>query len=326
MQNAFDDLDDTDDDEGESRLSTDLSLNLHARNDERHGQLHLNGGNMMHNNHQANGQFTNNILNGIGSPSPTQCNVAEHEQLLVEIKYLKNAFSSKESEVKNITSMAAGERGRLESSVNELKKRLAISEAEKERAHMNRNQEHELLVEAKKHIAEQSNEMTELNVKIKSLDAKNFELLTDLEHTRTMLSDVQHKYHMVDRNAVAEKRVDATVRQINEQHAAQVDMMQQQINTMTTKLEGRENELKRLQIQCNELQCSREAMIIDKSDTINRLTQQLEASQRQCQNIIMKSSSSAELEQEVLQLRRMVSSSEQQMTSMQRTISNLTTR
>lgn len=324
LQNAFDDLDEeTDDEDSESCNSSKLSL--HSRNKIQPTHLHLNGGND-HSEHHSNGQFMNEILNGVGTCEPGKCAIVEHEQLVVEIKYLKNVINSKDAEIKNITSITTAERAKLESNVDELRKRLSISEAEKERAHMNRNQEHELLVESKKRIAEQSNEIAELNVKIKLLDSKNLELLTDLEHTRTMLTDIQHKYHMVERNANAEKRSDVAVRQINEQHAAQVDMMQQQIYTMTAKLESRDNELKRLQIQYNELQSSREAILIDKSDTINRLNQQLDASQRQCQQIISKSSASSELEQEVLKLRRLVSVSEQQVNSMQRTISNLTSR
>lgn len=331
-------MDDTDDEDGigDSRNSTELSLHMQSKmpsNRPNHlqngGMFHYaNHGNRAHPNDRKNGhQFMNEILNGESAPPP-QCNITDHEQMLAEVKYLKNALNSRDEEINNITAMSTAERGKLEAQIGELKKRLSISEAEKERAHMNRKQTHELVVESKQKIAEQENAIAELNVKIKTLDGTNLELLTDLEHTRTMLTDVQHKYHMVERSAGtnADKHADAVVRQINERHAGQTDMMQQQINTMTTKLDCRDKELKRLQIQYNELQGSREAMLIDKSDTINRLTQQLEEAQRQCQNIMSKSSTNVELEQEVLKLRRLVTASEQQMNSMQRTISNLTSR
>lgn len=315
---------------GESRNSTELSLRMQNKiPTTRHngGMFHTARHANPNPSNRKNGQFMNEILNGEITTSP-KCNVIEHEQMLTEMKYLKNALSSREEEIKNITSLSSTERVKLEAQIAELKKRLSISEAEKERAHMNRKQTHELVVESKQQIAEHESQMAELNVKIKTLDASNLELLGELERARTMLADVQHKYHMVERNAGtnADKHADAVVRQLNERHAAQADMLQQQLNTMNTKLDSRDNELKRLQVQYNELQGSRDALLIDKSDTINRLTQQLEVAQRQCQNIMTNSSSNVELEQEVLKLRRLVTASEQQMNSMQRTISNLTSR
>lgn len=278
---------------------------------------------------RQNGIYNNHIQqNGYTDDGPPHRGKFDQDKLMDEIKYLNNALHSKDEEVKNISAHAAAERTRYENTIDELKKRLSISEAEKERAHMSRKQTHELVVESKQKIAEQENEMAELSVKLKTNDAKSLELLAELERTRTMLTDIQHKYHMVERNAGnnVDKQVDTVVRQINERHAAQVDMMQQQINTMTGKLEERENEVKKVMIQYNELQNVRDAMLIDKSDTINQLTHKLEVAQRQCQNMISKSSASGDLEQENNKLRRLVNASEQQMESMQRTISNLTTR
>lgn len=205
---------------------------------------------------------------------------------------------------------------------------MAIAEAEKERAHMTRKQTHELVVESKQKLAEQEVHIVELNARIKLLDARNLELVTELEHNKSMLSDVQHKYHMVERNAnlTSDKHNDGIVKQINERHVAQVDMMQQQINMMRNKLEERDNQLKRLMIQNAELHRSREGMLIDKADTINLLTQKMEVSQRQCQNLLMKNSSDSDLIQENIKLMRSVSALEQQTEDMQKTINSLTSR
>lgn len=101
-------------------------------------------------------------------------------------------------------------------------------------------------------------------------------------------------------------------------------MLEQQINT-TSRLEGCHSKLEKLQI---DLEHSREAILklIDKSNTINRLTQQLEKGQHQCPNIISTSTTNVELKQDALQLERMVAASQQQVDFIQYAINNFTKR
>lgn len=56
------------------------------------------------------------------------------------------------------------ERKKSEKKISDLTKRLALSDAEKERAIMTRNQTHELLVESKTKISEQEDEIQKLKV------------------------------------------------------------------------------------------------------------------------------------------------------------------
>lgn len=308
LQNAFDDLDDEfdeDEDASECHNTMDSTSNYNRKT-----------------------RFQNGFGNGKRSPAPQFTGQTNNNDLDNELRRMKNVIESKNEELKNITAMNANERAKYESHLDELKKRLAIAEAEKERAHMSRKQTHELVVEAKQKLAEREEQILELNAKIKVLDARNLELVTELEHTKSLLSDTQHKYHMVERNAnlSSDKHTDAIVKQLNERYAAQTDMMQQQINTMRAKLEEKDSEVKRLQIQNTELHKSRESMLIDKSDTINQLTQRLEVSQRQCQNLIMKNSGDSELVQENVKLMRTVSALEQHAEDMQKTIDGLTAR
>lgn len=259
----------------------------------------------------------------------TQQNQTQNiEKLQNELCQLKNALASKTEELKNITAHSNTERKKSDAQIDELKKRLSIAEAEKERAHMTRKQTHELVVESKQKIAEQDEHISELNVKIKSLENKNLELITELEHTKTLLSETQHRYHMVERNAnlSSDRHTDGIVKQLKDRHAAEVDMMQQQINTMSNKLVERDNEVKRLMIQNTELHKSREAILIDKSDTINQLTQKLEASQRQCQNFLLRTSADSDVMQDNARLMRSIAALEQQTEDMQKTINGLTTR
>lgn len=280
----------------------------------------------------------NQVFNGLagvraapatGNPQTGQNNVNNNEQkLLNEVRHLKNVLASKSEEIKNLTTKSVNERAQLESKISELKKRLAICEAEKERANMGRQQTHELFVESKQKLSERDEQIQELNAKIKILDAKNLELLTELEHSKSMLTDIQHKYHMVERNAnfTSEKHTDTIVKQLNDRYAAQTDMLQQQINMMRSKLEDRDNELKRLTIQNNELHKSREVMLLEKSDTITELSKRLEDTQRQCQNLIMKNGIDSPLVQENMKLMRTIATLEQENEDMQQTINGLATR
>lgn len=339
MENAFDDLDCDSDDNDESHITnstTSKSPNQFpfANNTNNNNNNHLkplqNGFDFTkHPKHPPppyNNRHNIHLQTAVGNALPQQ--TADTEKLQKELSQLKNALASKAEELKNVTAHASAERQKFQTQIDELKKRLSITEAEKERAHMTRKQTHELVVESKQKISEQDEHIAELNAKIKSLENKNLELITELEHTKTLLSETQHKYHLVERNAnlSSDRHTDGIVKQLKDRHAAEVDVMQQQISTMRSKVEDRDNELKRLVIQNTELHKSREAILIDKADTINQLTQKLEASQRQCQDLLLKNSAGSDILQENSRLSRSVTALEQQVEDMQRTINNLTTR
>ncbi|XP_031635951.1 putative leucine-rich repeat-containing protein DDB_G0290503 [Contarinia nasturtii] len=298
LENAFDDLAEFDDDE-------DTMYNV--RNSSVNGKKGIfNGRNINHKAHLDN----------------------RDTERATEILQLKNMLASKNEELRNINVEFTSERTKLQNKIDELNKRFAITEAEKERSNMNRAQTHQLFVESKQKLIERDEQIAELNAKIKSLDARNLELVGELERTKSLLSEIQHKYHMFERNAgyTSEKHTDIMIKQLNDQHAAKTDMMQQQINTMRTKLEDRESELKRLLVQNNELHSSREAMLLDKSDTINQLSKRLDESQRQVQEMIMKNESGGDLAQENIKLLRSVTNLQQQNREMQQTINDLTLR
>lgn len=212
--------------------------------------------------------------------------------------------------------------------VDELKKHLRIAEAEKERANMGQQKNYELLVESKTRLSEREEKISELNAKLRGYDGKSLELLAELERTKTALNEVQHKYNVLEKNNSysSERYTDSVVKQLKDRHAAEKDMLQQQINTMQTKLEDRENESKRLMVQLNEVQRSREAMLIDKADSINELTKRLDESQSKCQELIMKNASQEDLAQENLRLMRSVTDFQRQTDELHRTIHNLTSR
>lgn len=266
-------------------------------------------------------------FNGLGANYRPLTNNNHGAGLEDEVRQLKNALMLKTEEVTTVRAQSTSDRLQLEDKLAELKKRLAICEAEKERAHMNRQQTHELFVESKQKLSERDEDIVELNAKIRLMNARNLELVTELEHSKALLSDVQHKYMMVERNGnfSSDKHTEGIVKQINERNATQVNVLQQQMSTLRTKLEERDTEMKRLMIQNNELHKSREVMLLDKSDTINQLNKRLDESQRQCQSLIMKHGGDSSLIQENLKLSRTVAALEIRTDDMQKIIHDLTT-
>lgn len=303
LENAFGDLEEDSDDEDDTSISYDVA-----------NRKSVDGPNL--------------FLNGIATNHKDNRNHHNENELMNENLRLKNVLSSKSQELMNLTSEFKTERINLQNKIDELSKRLTITDSDKERAIMSKHQLQELLVESKAQLSNRDEKISELSDRINTLNAHNSQLVAELERTKALLNDVQHKYHMVEKNAAysSERHTDNMVKQINDRHAAQTDMLQQQINTMRTKLEDKEIEIKRLTIQNNELHKSRESMLLDKSDTINQLTKRLDEAQRQCQDMIAKSACGDDMSQENIRLMHKVTSLEQQTDEMKRTISSLTLR
>lgn len=213
-----------------------------------------------------------------------------------DVTSLRNLLDSKSREVEHVTQVLSIERKQHKASIDELEKRIAIADAEKERALMNRNQTHELLVEHKRKLNDKDEESQSLRSKIKSLELESDKMVAEIESTKLMLSDVQTKYSMVEKNVIfnAEKNTDLILKQAQERHSAQIAMMQQQIDNFKNKFGDLEHEYKHLDIRYKELQRSREAMLIEKSEIINQLSRNLEESQRHVQDLLSRPDSTSE--------------------------------
>lgn len=234
---------------------------------------------------------------------------------------LKNMLDSKVRELEYISNQLSIERKQNKQTVDEFEKRLAIAEAEKERAIMTRDQTHELLVENKGKAIEMQETNDKLHSKIKSLEKENSTLVGELESTKYMLQDIQLKYNMVEKNVIinADKNTDKILRQAQERHNAQTAMMQQQVESIQSKFDDLEHEFKNLDIRYKELQRSREAMLIEKSETINQLNKNLEDSQRQCQDLLARPN----LSQENRQLQNIVRALEYEKEDLSHTLNQL---
>lgn len=116
---------------------------------------------------------------------------------------------------------------------------------------------------------------------------------------------------MIEQSAglVADRDREFAVKKLNDRCKAQVEMMQQQIDSLRNQLDDRDREVKTITARYNELQRSREALLIEKSDTINQLSRSVEESQRQCQQLMAQNDNNHEnvrLQSTISQLNRQV--------------------
>ncbi|KAL5274213.1 CEP152 family protein [Megaselia abdita] len=255
-----------------------------------------------HNSHYQNQQFPN-----------TRAGTAA----LDDQERLKLELQSKNNEIENITKILNTERKNFD----DLKKRYALSEAEKERSNMNKHQTHELLVESKAKCSELEDTISKLKGKIKAQEVTNNEMIGKLERTQTLLADTEHKYHMVERNIVStnDRNADNWRKQIEDRHRGQIEMMQNQMDQMRDKINEKDMELKNLDTRYKELQRSRESLLIEKAETINHLARNLEESQKQCQMLMGKQDYSLEN----IRLQKVIVDYEKQMEDMQKSINTL---
>lgn len=199
-----------------------------------------------------------------------------------ELCRLRNELISKENEVETLKCLLRDEKQDKDTVYNDSQKMLRILEAEKARAIMTKNQTHDLLVESKTEISNLQNYIAELKQKIVSLEDINSHLIIELQQTKTMLTDLQHQQHNfeLDIKHKTSSRIDTTIKQLQEKHNAQVEIMQQRIDSLSSKLNDKENEMRNLALRNRDLENSREALKIEKSDVIYQLHRKLEDQQR----------------------------------------------
>lgn len=227
------------------------------------------------------------------------------------------------------------ERQTTKKQIGDLTKQLALAEAERERMQMIKNQTHELLVESKTKICELDDLVLKLRERNRALEEEKGRLTVELENARILLNDSQMKCHMMEKeigrgagvgNAIHSRNQDAAFKQMTERNNAQTEMLQQQIDNFRDKLDARDVELRTWEAKYRDLQKTREGMLIEKSDTINGLTERLEKAQRQCQELLARQSEdrpSARTEAENAQLRGKVSGLEQHIDDLQKTTDGL---
>lgn len=204
------------------------------------------------------------------------------DELKREAQFLRNQLSS--------------ERKDFKAAIEGYEKRITISDAEKERAIMARDQTHELLVENKSDSIETLERVKKLQIKLVDLENENSQLVSELETTKLMLTDIQIKYNMCEKNFIhkSEQKTSDILREAAARHSAQIALMQQQVDNMKAKYDTVLHDNKNLDIRFNQLQRSRENIIKENSETVNQLTKNLENAQNQIHSLHSRTDSTQE--------------------------------
>ncbi|KAI8045615.1 trichohyalin [Drosophila gunungcola] len=214
---------------------------------------------------------------------PLQKPLQEDPQQANELHRIKMMLESKNNELLNANQAANAAHKKLD----EIEKRLSITQAELDRALREKKHTHELLVETKESCSNKDSELEKLRIEKKKLEEENTRQLGKLEMTKAMLSDVQCKYEMVQRDTHKreERGVELRIKHIEDTHRAQCDLFNQQLSQLRDQLERKKNELEQMTSRFNALQSGHESMLLDKAAKINELSQALDVAQERCNQI-----------------------------------------
>ncbi|XP_050330042.1 uncharacterized protein LOC126759347 [Bactrocera neohumeralis] len=294
LQNAFDDLE-------EDETTVDSTTNFHS---------HLNDEPPTHPK-QGHPQVQNNNIHALHLP-PAAFDAEVHQ--------LKMLLESRTRESEHFKKLASEEQKKRD----ELQKRLCIAEAELDRALASKKSTHELLVECKEKCSNLENNISKLRSEKKSLESEHNIVLGKLETTQMLLSDVQQKYDMVERDLGKNSQRNAELqrKQMEERHRAEMDVMQQQMEQLVCKLDKKTSEMESLHARYLALQSSHENMLVEKSGKINDLNHALAEAQRTCEEF----RSRQDYQQENMRLQKFIASLQEQIKTMEKTINSLTER
>lgn len=311
MQNAFDDLDD---DEGTIDSTTNFHSDL-AEDDV--GKVHRQNTNQLDGIQMPSHPYGQNVFQ---QQPPKVSAPIDHSSCEAEIHNLKMALESRSRELDHSQSLLKEEY----KSRNDLEKKLSITEAELDRALSNRNNTHELLVEAKEKCSNFENFIEKIKMEKKNLETENNTLIGKLDTAQMLLSDVQRKYEMVERdlNKNSERNFEMKRKHMEDLHRAEMEVLQQQIQQTANKLDKKSSELEALSTRYHTLQQNHEMMLCDKASKINDLSQALDQAQKRCEDLL----SRPDYFQENVRLQKLVASLQEQIKGMEKTIHSLTER
>ncbi|KAM8704515.1 hypothetical protein ACLKA7_009029 [Drosophila subpalustris] len=237
-----------------------------------------------------------------------------------EMHKLKMLLESKTHELNNINKVATEACAK----VIEFQKRLALSETELNRARLEKQHTHELLVESKERCSNLDDNIEKLRAEKKALETENTQLVGKLETAQTVLDDVQRKYDMVERDKHRrdDRNAELRIKQLEDHHRAQTELIQHQLSQLSDQLDKKQQELDQMHMRYNALQASHESMLLDKADKINDLNAALDAAQRRSNQLAATKNYEAECSRQ----KQCIADLHGQIAHMEQTIAELTDR
>ncbi|XP_021928465.1 centrosomal protein of 152 kDa-like isoform X2 [Zootermopsis nevadensis] len=167
---------------------------------------------------------------------------------------------------------------------DQLYRRFALAQAEKEHVTQQHSQSAKNLVLSKEKVLELEKEVDTLRLNLANVQQSNLKLTGELDAGRMSVKDLEQKVSLLERSSVASK--DTLLRGMQERYEKEILTLRNQIESITAKLSAKDIECEGLQQRLTDLSRTHEALLVEKTDTINQLMANLEESQRQCQKLI----------------------------------------
>ncbi|XP_017880531.1 centrosomal protein of 152 kDa isoform X2 [Ceratina calcarata] len=204
---------------------------------------------------------------------------------------------------------------------SQLSRKIALLQAEIERANISRNQTQHALVDTKAEIADLHNQIASLKEKNSVLEKTNQNMTEELNVARDSVIELQQKIAMLERVQVLQandRTHEKFLKQAQEKHTIEMKNMQTQIDVLTDKLNAKEASYVSLENKLADVRRAHETLMVEKGDTMNRLAQALEESQAQCRNLMATNNA-----QQVMQFQAQVKILTQEKDEMQKIIQDL---
>ncbi|EFN84425.1 myosin heavy chain, skeletal muscle isoform X2 [Harpegnathos saltator] len=187
---------------------------------------------------------------------------------------------------------------------NQLDRKLMLLQTEINRTNISKNEAQQVLVDAKADIADLQIQMESLKERNAVLEKTNQNVTEELNIARSSVMDLQQKISILERSQALQtndKMHEKFLKQAQEKHAVEMRNMQTQIDVLTDKLNAKETSYVALEYKLDDVRRAHETLMVEKGDTMNRLTQALEKSQAQCRSLMATNSI-----QQVMQLQAQV--------------------
>lgn len=212
-------------------------------------------------------------------------NSMEQLQILYEVRV---------REVHRLTELIDTMKNDYEIEKKDWKRQMALAQAERERYNMSQSQLQSLLVVSKEQIEDLEKEVNTLKENIKTLEESKNELSVELETSRIAVNDLQRKVLVLEkgtRDRSEALQYEINLKTLSEKHNCELKQLQTELDSYKKYYELKNKENDQLKAKINELTETNEENLTRKSEIINRLSKQIEETQRQCEKL-MKSSTS----------------------------------
>ncbi|XP_054290681.1 myosin-16-like [Macrosteles quadrilineatus] len=167
----------------------------------------------------------------------------------------------------------------------EMMRRLALMEAEKQRAVLSRTEASKLLVACKEEIGNLQKELDSQKQTITSLEKDKAKSDDTAEVLRIHVQELEQRIELMERfdsNKTAAKHTEAIIKDLRTKQQQEMKLVQKEMDCLRTKLLKKEEECRELERRVVEQQKTQEQLLVDKAETINQLARRLEESQSQC--------------------------------------------